>query len=532
MELFDRLLTDLGAIAQVREIGLADPGGVINYANRPQALATSLDEAFLQKTLSERESLHHEELGDDLLLARPQRLESACLECHEERREGEVAGILYIRFSLEKLRGAEAAMEAALGAARKKSAALGAAAGAAALIVAALGIYLLLGVLVRRPLERLREMMVDLEAGRLVKRLGMSQGDEIGQTAHAMDTLADSLQNEVIDSLQKLAKGDLTFSVTPRCDEDAVRGALKKLGDDLNGLMGQTQTAGDQIAIGSAQIAASGQSLSQGATQSAAAVEQITASMTELASQTQTNADNANQAHSLSAEARSAAEMGGQKMQEMSAAMEEINQSGQDISRIIQAIDEIAFQTNLLALNAAIEAARAGQHGRGFAVVAEEVRNLAGRSAKAARETSELIESSVDKTQKGAMVAARTAEALDSMVDKVTRVTDLMTEIAAASSEQALGIGQVNQGLGQIDQVTQQNTGSAEESAAAAEELSAQAAQLRENLARFKLRPDGSEAMPAPDRTVSFAPPAESDDSGGWGSPAPGAPEDEPFGNA
>ncbi len=287
---------------------------------------------------------------------------------------------------------------------------------------------------------------------------------------------------------ERIAQGDLTADVKLASEKDSLGKSLQTMVTNLNDLLGQIQVSGEQIASGAGQVSDSSQSLSQGATESASSLEEISSSMNEMASQTSRNAENANLANGLAATARDAAETGNARMQEMVKAMGEINDSGQNISKIIKTIDEIAFQTNLLALNAAVEAARAGQHGKGFAVVAEEVRNLAARSAKAASETAELIEGSVEKTEKGTQIAGQTAAALAEIVSGVGQVTDLVAEIAAASNEQAQGIAQVNQGLSQIDQVTQQNTANAEEGAAAAEELSGQSEQLRQMIGQFRIK--------------------------------------------
>ncbi|WP_305046809.1 methyl-accepting chemotaxis protein [Geoalkalibacter sp.] len=360
-----------------------------------------------------------------------------------------------------------------------------------------------------RPIRAVMEMVEEIEQGHLDRRLKLTRKDELGQMARTMDALADNLQHEVVDALQKLAAGNLDFEARPRDGRDVLRSALKKLSDDLNTMVHEIQSSGEQIATGAGQVADASQSLSQGATEQASSLEEISASVNQMASQTTQSAENARQANRLAGDAKQSAERGRERMQAMVRSMGEISAASGDISKIIKTIDEIAFQTNLLALNAAVEAARAGQHGKGFAVVAEEVRNLAARSAKAAKETAELIESSVGKTRQGEGIAGETAAALDEIAANITKVSDLVGEISAAANEQAEGIGQINTGLSQIDQVTQQNTASAEESAAAAQELSGQAAQLRQLLQRFRLKGQGGNSFAPRQAALPAAKPQE-----------------------
>lgn len=364
---------------------------------------------------------------------------------------------------------------------------------AAGVLVIGLGVVLLwlAAGSVARPIRRAAQLADTIRAGDFSQRLSLDQQDEIGQLASSLNQMADSLESTA-GIAEKIAEGNLNVEVKLASDKDQLGRALRTMTENLNDVLGQVQAAGEQIATGSGQVADASQSLSQSTTESAASLEEINASMTEMASQTKLNADNAEQANKLSNDARQGAAEGAQLMEEMVSAMREINASSEDISKIIKVIDEIAFQTNLLALNAAVEAARAGQHGKGFAVVAEEVRTLAARSAKAAKETAELIENSVGKTRNGTDIADKTASALKEIVTGATKVSDLVGEIAMASNEQAQGFSQVNQGLNQIDGVTQQNTANAEESAAAAEELSGQAMQLQHLLSRFVLKGRGS----------------------------------------
>jgi TM2 domain-containing membrane protein YozV len=230
-----------------------------------------------------------------------------------------------------------------------------------------------------------------------------------------------------------------------------------------------------QVFNASSQVSSASQSLAEGATEQAAGLEETSSSLEEMSSMTKQNADNAQQANTLAAEARQAASKGSDAMSRMALAIEDIKKSSDETAKIIKVIDEIAFQTNLLALNAAVEAARAGEAGKGFAVVAEEVRNLAMRSAEAAKNTSNLIEQSVNNSRNGVQICGEVTKALDEIVGSIGKTTDLVGEISAASSEQAQGVDQINTAVSQMDKVTQQNAANAEESASASQQLSSQA---------------------------------------------------------
>jgi len=315
--------------------------------------------------------------------------------------------------------------------------------------------------------------------------------NEMEELGSILAALADNLELRK-QLATKIAAGDLSHQVEIASDKDALGQSLQKMTESLRQIIGQVQAASLQVSAGSHQIASASQTLSDGATRSAASLEQVSSSMGQISHQVQQSSEHAAAANELTAEMRSVAEAGNQRMGNMIESMGEINQSAQNISKIIKVIDEIAFQTNLLALNAAVEAARAGQHGKGFAVVAEEVRNLAARSAKAARETTELIEGSVASTGRGTQIAEQTADALGAIVQSINKVSDLVAEINQASGEQAQGIMQINIGLEQIDRVIQDNSANAEEGASSSEELAAQAEELTNLLSRFNLSQQAS----------------------------------------
>ncbi len=369
-------------------------------------------------------------------------------------------------------------------------------------------------------LDRTAEVAVEKEVAGIVeaavmgdftKRIDMRGKEgffkQLGEGINQLMQTSETGLNEVVRVLGALSHGDLTEKIT-----NDYSGTFGQLKDDSNTtveklkeIIGQIKDATDTINTASKEIAAGNSDLSQRTEEQASSLEETASSMEELTSTVKQNAENAKQANQLAIGASDVAGKGGAVVGQVVTTMDSINESSRKIVDIISVIDGIAFQTNILALNAAVEAARAGEQGRGFAVVAGEVRNLAQRSAAAAKEIKTLIGDSVEKVEGGSKLVAQAGQTMEEIVTAIKRVTDIMSEITAASVEQSAGIEQVNLAITQMDEVTQQNAALVEEAAAAAESLEEQAQNLSVSVGTFKVDDKGGTAVAVRRETAPVA---------------------------
>jgi methyl-accepting chemotaxis protein-1 (serine sensor receptor) len=334
-------------------------------------------------------------------------------------------------------------------------------------------------------------LIAGLSGFALVRSIGRQLGAEPGEAA----ALARSV-----------AAGDLSSHIALRSgDTTSLMAQLKSMQDSLSLVVSDVRRNSESVASASAQIAQGNNDLAARTEQQASALEQTAASMEQLSATVKQNAESARSGNQSANSARDVAAQGGEVVSRVVATMKDINDSSRKIADIIAVIDGIAFQTNILALNAAVEAARAGEQGRGFAVVATEVRSLAKRSADAAKEIKGLIGASVERVAQGTALVDQAGTTMTEVVTSITRVTDIMGQISAASTEQALGVAQVGEAVTQMDQATQQNAALVEESAAAAESLNAQAQHLVEAVAVFKLDQGNTPRAMAPTPKVKRA---------------------------
>jgi methyl-accepting chemotaxis protein len=376
--------------------------------------------------------------------------------------------------------------------------------------VVAIVIGLILGWLIARVLSRNLANVIttaqSLGGGDLAARATVTTTDEAGKLAQAFNEMGEQLQAKVmrereqaakteqfmVDAkrvLGNLAQGDLTDQMTSACDGDLeqIKISLNSAITNLTTTLATVREAAESVTTGAEEITKGNEDLSQRTSEQASSLEETSSAMEEMTSTVKQNADNAKQANQLAIAARDVANKGGAVTTKAVEAMGEINKSSKKIADIITVIDEIAFQTNLLALNAAVEAARAGEHGRGFAVVAAEVRNLAQRSATAAKEIKGLINESIQRVTDGSELVDQSGKTLTEIVGSVKRVTDIIAEITAASQEQASGIDQVNKAIMQMDETTQQNAALVEEATSASQSMKEQARALMQQVGAFKM---------------------------------------------
>ncbi len=327
----------------------------------------------------------------------------------------------------------------------------------------------------------------ELAVGNIDVEVEVESKDEVGQLANSFSKMIDGIKEQAKVALA-IAEGNLSIEYAPKSEKNKLGNALVKTIDGLDSIFDTFRVAAGQVNLGANQVSSGAQQLSLGATEQASAVEELAATVEDISKQAKDNALGTSQVKDLVLKAIAEVKNGNEKMNRMIEAMEGIDSSSKKISKIIKVIDSIAFQTNILALNAAVEAARAGAAGKGFAVVAGEVRNLAGKSAEAAKDTTDLIQESINKVSEGTKIANSTADSLGAIVQSIDKIANIVEQIDISSDQQSVSITQVTQGIDQIATVVQTNSATAEESAAASEELSGQAQMLLELIAKIKLK--------------------------------------------
>jgi len=330
----------------------------------------------------------------------------------------------------------------------------------------------------------------DIEINKVINEKDLqvkNRKDEIGRLSLSFNKMIAGTV-KLSKETESIAGGDLTTTVSVRSDKDVLGIALAKLVDEFSNLASSIISSATQVDAGAKLVSDSSMSLSQGATEQASSIEELSASVAEVSQRIKQNAEEAEKAKVLSAKSGEIMKGSVKDMELARQAMEEISATSKNISKVIKAIDDIAFQTNILALNAAVEAARAGAAGKGFAVVADEVRNLSQKSAEAAKNTTALIESSIEAVEKGTLLVNKTNESFVQVAAQSAEVNDLVETISVQAQDQAAAITQISIGIDQVSSVVQMNSATSEESAAASEELSSQANYLKENTARFKVK--------------------------------------------
>ena len=369
------------------------------------------------------------------------------------------------------------------------------------LLVGSAAVISVLANRITKPIKAMVEASGRLADGETDVQLVVNTKDEMRDLADEFENMIEGARRQA-EVIETISAGDLTSNVELRSDRDVVGKALLEMLKANNEIFAMINATANEVSVGANQISDGAQSLAQGSTEQAAVVQELSAAISTLAATAKANAEITEQSVALGERIRGNTESGSQQMEILTRAVADIADASQSIAGVIKVIDDIAFQTNILALNASVEAARAGAHGKGFAVVAEEVRNLAGKSAEAAKETGRLITNSIEKAELGSQIARQTAESFSEIMSGISENSKLVGVIAVSSNDSSEAIEQINVGIDQVAQVIQMNTASSEESASASEELSSQSQALKQLIGHFRIKEADQRSVLTSDSTM------------------------------